>query len=140
MTIEDLPASGTKKPSPKTERLLYWVGEAIRLALELTHTSKKEFSERTGVSKSSLSRLMNLEGGLDLSTLVRICDGLNIPPSVLMMLAEIKEKRHLKQPITPFEEEIERVLMNAFWDGANNKWNIPKIGVYLKGPDWVDAN
>jgi transcriptional regulator with XRE-family HTH domain len=62
------------------------IGNAIKLIRKQLDITQIELSEMTGISQTSLSKI---EGGSKPSeaNLKKICDALEVPPSVLYMLA-----------------------------------------------------
>lgn len=60
------------------------VNAKLRFILNRMGITPSELARRTGLTKQAISRLLRDGRGMNISTLVKICSGINITPSELL--------------------------------------------------------
>ena len=75
------------------------VGSAIKLCREKRKMSQKDLAEKSGVSVSHLCLIEKSKREASLSTLESLADALNIPASIIILVAT--EKEELKESGIP---------------------------------------
>lgn len=66
------------------------VGPGLKQIIQLRNVSLKSISAKTGISRSTLSRIVNGKSEMRLSTLVDICESLGYEIQVVMKTKEGK--------------------------------------------------
>lgn len=75
------------------------IGRAVRVIRKIKNITQTELSKRTYIPKSTLSRIESESKSTSWNMIERICEGLEIKPSVLVVIMEtdldIKERGKL---------------------------------------------
>ncbi|WP_280770620.1 helix-turn-helix domain-containing protein [Salipaludibacillus daqingensis] len=74
--------------SKQHEKKLKWFGKAVRHVRKQNDMTIQDLTDESDINEKYISRIENGQRNITLTTLFKICDGLDIEPSKLHEIAE----------------------------------------------------